>query len=168
MDIFDTCHHYFEMSLKICMHRLNTKAKVLWRRRDPGLVGGQLRQTEGLRKSGPGHSNCDTHIPTGSCKKKVQPTTTWKEKVSNLAQIFYSENVRSLPQATLPCVITQVSLEALCLSSSWDTGLLPLDSNLDWYPQHQLSWSSGLQTWIRTRSLVLLGSALLSLNYCSC
>lgn len=52
MDIFDTCHHYFEMSLKICMRRLNTKAKVLWRRRDPRLVGGQLRQTEGLRKSG--------------------------------------------------------------------------------------------------------------------
>ena len=76
----------------------------------------------------------------------------------------------SLPQATLLCVITQVSLEALCLSSSWDTGLLlPLDSNLDWYPQHQLSWSSGLQTWIRTLSLVLLGSGLLSLHiYCSC
>ena len=37
-------------------------------------------------------------------------------------------------------MITQVSLEALCLSSSWDTCLpLPLDSNLDWYPQHQLS-----------------------------
>ena len=35
MNIFDTCHHYFEVSLKIRMHRLNTKPKVLWRRWDP-------------------------------------------------------------------------------------------------------------------------------------